>query len=96
MNKESDFETYLALLALVQDRLWRITVMGNIRDEEGRCPICALGHELSQGKIDYKSAAWHAVKQMGMPEGRALNDVMEAADDPNDCNRQRLLEALDI
>lgn len=36
----------LTLLTLVAGQGWRVTYKESIRNEDGRCPLCALGHTL--------------------------------------------------
>jgi hypothetical protein len=50
---EITVDSLLDLLVLVDDRGWYLDWRGCVRDRDGRCPICALVHELSSGEIDY-------------------------------------------
>lgn len=73
------------LMPIVADRGWSVGVdLGSgdpaIRDRDGRCPLCALAHEISGGKIDLYGTANLAMGRLGVRDYCAISSVMNAAD----------------
>jgi hypothetical protein len=86
------------LLPIVADRGWRVRSGVVIRDREGRCPICALAHELSHGKSNWYTFAHEAMGGIGLSHEAldATATVMNAADSPQGGYRPALLRALGL
>lgn len=86
------------LLPIVADRGWRILGNGYIRDMDDRCPVCALAHEMTDGKVDYELAAHVAAKEAwGVKERFIVIRLMRAADKEADYNmRRRMLKMLGL
>jgi hypothetical protein len=95
-------EDIIDLLPIVADRGWKVRedLWGVIRDRDGRCPICALVHELSGGEIDYKGAAGKAmrlyVESDITPLGGEVMAVMAGADHKDHPLRPAIAEALGL
>jgi hypothetical protein len=84
---------YLELLPIVADRGWRSEEGGYIRDIDGRCPLCSLAHELSDGEVNRFEMALNALADLGLPFTDA-DEVISAADDRADALRPALMAAL--
>jgi hypothetical protein len=86
------------LLPIVADRGWHVKAGVAIRDREGRCPICALAHELSHGQSNWYTFAHEAMGAIGL--GHEAQDataiVMNAADSQQGGYRLALLRALNL
>jgi hypothetical protein len=86
---------YLDLLPIVADRGWRVhTEDGHIRDRQGRCPLCALAHEVAG--VDSREAYFAALLAAGLPaeELADTHRVAHAADQPASRMRPALMAAL--
>jgi hypothetical protein len=87
------------LLPIVANRGWRVSFSGAIRDRDGRCPVCALVHEVSGGALDEKTKAWNALQRLGFRSYTAYNfgsvhSITLASDIPFGPLRDRLEQAL--
>jgi len=87
-------QDFLDLMPIVADREWMFKPLtGFIRDRDGRCPLCALAHEVSMGSVDVNIAAHHAIARafkFDNGQSLAINEVINAAD----LHRNRLRPAL--
>jgi hypothetical protein len=85
---------YLELLPIVADRRWRVKADGLIRDRDGRCPICALAHEMDS-RLPWFQMYHSALKGIGLPKDDMDADrVACAADEPKHPLRPALMAAL--
>ncbi len=90
------FEDWLSLMPLVAARGWSgDEEFAALRDRDGRCPLCALAYELSDGHVDRFADAWLAVAELGVTdEARSIVEIAKAADMACDYNRPALMQAL--
>jgi len=68
----------IGLLPIVADREWG--QRDALRDPDGRCPICALVHEITNGESDWKLFAEEAMAEIGLYGREAIESVMKGAD----------------
>ena len=84
------------LMPIVADVGWKKLNAGQIRDEFGRCPLCALANAIDK-RISYSQAATMAFVRLGLKDWEssiAVNSIIGAADNADDPLRQRLMRAL--
>lgn len=99
-TKEVTANKILDLLPIVADKKWTID-SGLIRDEDARCPICSIVHEIDP-TISLRTSAAYSLKELGIDVGihnREVHFVMNAADNvfPNQTTmeiRNRMIEIL--
>lgn len=85
----------LDLLPIVADRGWRERRDGFIRDKDGRCPVCALVHEVTHGKVDFTFMAELSYKSAFGYAGLAAQfEIANAADYVTHPSRPVLMAAL--
>lgn len=98
VRMKASAQGWLDLMPLVANRGWRARKQddGTIRDRSGRCPICALAHELSKGQIDHYVRAHIAVRELGLDETRGFKDIVAAADWKSAPLRRDLMAALGL
>lgn len=86
-------QDWINLMPIVADRGWVERTLGIIRDGAGRCPICALVHEISGGLIDLMGDANYAARLLnGTIAGAGA--LVDAADNRNHPGRPALMAAL--
>lgn len=85
-------QDFLDLMPLVADRGWRVDHNGEIRDRDGRCPICALGNEILG--TDQRNGTLSGFPGRTQGESDAIGYVIFAADYPEDNLRPALMRAL--
>jgi hypothetical protein len=88
------------LLPIVDDRGWKVKFGVGIRDRDGRCPVCALVHELSGGEIDITVYARAAMVRYLETDSAllvwAVQDMMAGADHKDHPLRPAIAEALGL
>ena len=90
-------QDWLDLLPIVADREWRIDAEGLIRDRDGRCPLCALVHEVSGGAVS-EYISWLPVMEevFGCVDTFETARIACAADDAEALLRADLERALGV
>ena len=98
--KDLTIETLLWWLPIVENNGWKEHRDEAIRDDKGRCPICALADEILGKETGYVETFWAA---MNLATGRSncatlpeLREVADAADWSNNIRRRALKQALGL
>ena len=89
-------QDWLNLLPIVSDRGWPDPgSQGFIRDRDGRCPLCALAHEVSGGAVSLRGDWKDALRRAGLPFVYAAA-IANAADNAEAPLRAALERALGV
>ncbi len=98
VRMKASAQDWLDLMPLVANRGWRARKNDEeaIRDWSGRCPICALVHELSEGQIDHYVRAHIAARKLDLGKTKGFKDIVAAADWKSAPLRRDLMAALGI
>ena len=90
-------QDWLDLLPIVADRKWCIDAEGLIRDRDGRCPMCALAHEVSGGDVSEYMRWLPATEEVfGCVDTFEVVRIVCAADDAEALLRADLERALGL
>ena len=87
---------WLTALGAVVDRGWHVQHDGSIRDTDARCPLCALAHEVSGGRVDLIVNWQEAMRRLFWRRGPAAAAIARAADLPHSPFRPVLESALGV
>lgn len=85
----------VALLPIVKNRGWRTGTNGEIRDREGRCPICALVREIDPAS-DFKLLAATSLETIGLHLSERTQFLYEADNATGHELRDEIKRALGI
>lgn len=91
----------IELLPIVAHKQWTVNMYDEIRDEDGRCPICSLIHEIDSD-IDVYLTPSIAFEDLGLTMDESkLDNFMDAADTEYTSGvkksiRNKMLKALGI